>query len=678
MTRRGHTLTGLIAALSFAMGCTGEDGAPGPAGPPGHDGEDGQDGTGGPAGPEGPTGPAGPQGPDGPAGAGKWLSFADVGFARTNLEKHQVRAAGKANINGTELDIGFHTILRSNQDPARPDKVCDLNASPATCAGAQLDATGAVIRDEGGEPLVSNQNDFSSLLEVGGNKFLVHSFESYPAPIFVTRLTQDAGTGMLTATSTRNVDLSSVDGLFRTCAGSITPWNTHISAEEAQLDARQFGAATTWPQMQALGRWGEIKGMARYQGLDLADGNSDGAPDLAIADFKGAYSPYFHGWVVELALDAGGAATPSKHYAMGRSGMELAYVMPDRKTAFITDDVTNGGFFMFVADQAGDLSAGTLYAMRVYQSTAAGGAFTADLDWISLGHATDAEVRALLHPTTGPRITFQDIFDVVALDPGNTCPAEYKAVRGNGDNTELECLRLKAGKELAASRLESRRYANYLGATTELTKAEGLTYDPDLRRLYLALSDITASMGAQPGGDDHINVAANRCGGVFALDVGPLYLPTGSSQTPTLATDYAPLNWYPLLVGQQVSYPATSAYAGNTCAVSGLAAPDNVTYLPGYGVLIIGEDTGNGHQNDAVWAYHVASGKKTRIMTTPYGAETTSPYWVPDLGGYGYLITAVQHPYGELQAGEGPRAGDPEMTGNASYIGVFGPFPALD
>ena len=53
---------------------------------------------------------------------------------------------------------------------------------------------------------------------------------------------------------------------------------------------------------------------------------------------------------------------------------------------------------------------------------------------------------------------------------------------------------------LAASRLETRRYSVIKGATAELTKEEGLTFDPELGRIYVALSDITASMGAQTGG----------------------------------------------------------------------------------------------------------------------------------------------------------------------------------
>ncbi len=146
--------------------------------------------------------------------------------------------------------------------------------------------------------------------------------------------------------------------------------------------------------------------------------------------------------------------------------------------------------------------------------------------------------------------------------------------------------------EQAASRLESRRYSAIMGATTELTKEEGLTYDPDTHRLYIGISDIATSMGGAVNnqiGNNHINVALNPCGAVFALDVGPVLDKSGAT-----ITDFAALNWYPLVTGVPTSYPAESTYAGNSCSVNGLASPDNVTYLPKYKTLIIGEDTTGG------------------------------------------------------------------------------------
>jgi len=41
--------------------------------------------------------------------------------------------------------------------------------------------------------------------------------------------------------------------------------------------------------------------------------------------------------------------------------------MPDEKTVYLADDGANVGFFMFIADKRGDLSAGILYAAQWQQ-----------------------------------------------------------------------------------------------------------------------------------------------------------------------------------------------------------------------------------------------------------------------------------------------------------------------
>ena len=95
--------------------------------------------------------------------------------------------------------------------------------------------------------------------------------------------------------------------------------------------------------------------------------------------------------------------------------------------------------------------------------------------------------------------------------------------------------------------------------------------------------------------------------------------------------------------------------------------------MKGYNTLIIGEDTGSGHQNDAIWSYNLSSGQLTRIETTPYGSETTSPYWYPNVGGYAYMMSVVQHPYGESD-----QAMSTGSDVERAYVGYVGPFPAMD
>ena len=67
--------------------------------------------------------------------------------------------------------------------------------------------------------------------------------------------------------------------------------------------------------------------------------------------------------------------------------------------------------------------------------------------------------------------------------------------------------------------------------------------------------------------------------------------------------------------------------------------------IPDYNQLIIGEDTGN-HQNDLIWIWDFNTKALTRVASTPYGSETTSPYWYT-VGDWNYMSFVVQHPYGE-------------------------------
>ncbi|MCY1076404.1 alkaline phosphatase PhoX [Archangium lansingense] len=648
-------LAGCESPQQGPKGDTGQPGAQGPQGPKGDTGAPGADGA---PGAEGAPGAPGEEGA--PGESFRWLSFADVGFPVTNADKHAVRAAGKVNLNGQERNLGFTTLLRSGQE--RTGHSCDLSSdtNAATCFGTIPTANGTPMKDDSGVIEVASSQDFASLLPVGGNVFMVSQFESPVSSLFVTRITQEAGNGVVSAASTRAVDLSPVDGLWTTCAGSTTPWNTYLSSEEYPADARAFFSLTDWPASSS-GDYRNFKAFAKYWGINAADG----LDSAEWTTFTQKFTPYFHGFATEVTLDASGNPTLAKHYAMGRHSMELAYVLPDRKTVLLTSDGSGEPLSMFVSDTAGDLSAGTLYAMRVYQTSPRGTQLiSGDLEWINLGHATNAEVRALLHPAAGTaRIAFADLFDVADKDAttGN-CPTGFTLTLG-------ECLQVKTGMEKAASRLETRRYAAYLGASVEMNKEEGITFDPDTNRIYLAISDVTGPM-TNTGADDgtHLQGSVNRCGAVFAMDVGPWTTASGAT-----VTQYAPLNIYPLVHGVTTSYPAGSPFAGNTCSVNGLASPDNVTYLPKYNTLIIGEDTSS-HQNDAIWAFNTLTGKLTRILTTPYGAETTSPYWVPDVNGFGYLMAAVQHPYGESDTGKVNETG---ATGTASYIGVFGPFPSL-
>lgn len=185
---------------------------------------------------------------------------------------------------------------------------------------------------------------------------------------------------------------------------------------------------------------------------------------------------------------------------MGRISHERVQVMPDIRTVLMGDDATNSGLFVFVADTAKDLSAGTLYVAKV------GAGFTLDpmaaaapLTWINLGHATSEEIHKLgntLKPTA--------IMAVFATDPTLVNPADtgYTKVIANG---KIEWVKLMPGMEKAAAFLETHRYAALVGASMGFTKMEGTNVNIKDKVAYSALQNCQSSMVA----GNALNTAAN-------------------------------------------------------------------------------------------------------------------------------------------------------------------------
>ncbi len=353
-------------------------------------------------------------------------------------------------------------------------------------------------------------------------------------------------------------------------------------------------------------------------------------------------SVYRVGYPVEVTIESGkglGAdafaanTISAKHYSLGRLSYELAYVMPDERTVYTGNDQTNGGMFRYVADAAGDLSAGELFVAKLTQAAEKGAASSSfTIEWISLGHASDAEIDAII----GMGVKFSDLFETADV-AGDACAEGFAAV----DTTYgPECLKLKtenglgmSGDQivLAASRLETARYAAMMGATSEFRKMEGISFDAKRGKLYMAISELAKGMaGASKlaGAADHINLAANDCGAVMQLSVGD---------------DMATTDMDFLVAGG----PFNASASVNACGINNISWPDNLTMGFNDDTLLIAEDT-DYHQNDVLWAYDLNSGWLTRLFSTPYGAEVTSPFYYKNIDDkFDYLVTVVQHPYGE-------------------------------
>jgi len=530
--------------------------------------------------------------------ASKTLAFAPVAVETTN--QNAFSYTHSVAVDGVSTDVTYSELMRTG----RTDN--------GEIFGGVKDHNGVLMTFGDGSPYICNGTnsgvgsglDYTSILQKDNKLYMVSQFECSIGAMYMAELEQNTQTGVMTPKSgtLKFIDQSSEFGGWTHCAGMKTPWESHLGSEEYEPDARKIGNGSSDSY------YTEVK---KYWNQNAS-----------------LVSPYYYGWATETKI-ANGTPDYAKHYNMGRFSHELEYVMPDSKTSYMTDDDTNVGLYMFIADTASDLSAGKLYAAKFEQTqTNKGGSF--NLSWIDLGHASDSEIRAMV--TTKP--TFSDIFDVAEPLCADMCPTGFTSIN---TRTGHECLKVREGKELMASRLETRRYAAMKGATTELRKEEGIDYDPVHNRLYVAISEVTNGMTKSDtydkGGSKDIALSGNGCGAIYALDI--------ESDT-TLGTNYKAKNFYAILYGETKDYTGTP-YAGNSCDVNGISGPDNLTYIANSDTLIIAEDT-SGHTNNMLWAYNVVSGDLTRIGSVPVGAEATSTFWYQNINDYSYMTFVTQHP----------------------------------
>ncbi|MBI1422358.1 MAG: DUF839 domain-containing protein [Gammaproteobacteria bacterium] len=517
-------------------------------------------------------------------------------------------------------------------------------------AGTIVDKTGVALihlRNSKGEllstgPFYAHSPDANSLLVNGTQLNLITHFEydtEAPAarspdreinlygklPMVMNRavLIQQQD-GELKATALSNIDMSAVAGIWNPCAGERTAWNTHLGGEEYEPDARTYAHQP----LITMNRYLQTMGLTAQ---------------------KGGANPYRYGYIVEVRVDGQDKTRVVKHYAMGRQSNELAHVMPDGRTAYKGDDGHDQVLTMFVADHTRDLSAGTLYAAQVEQHDAYhGGSFA--IHWIRLGHASDEQIAAIVNRG----IRFADIFDVaspatVAANPD--AHRDYRPVyvytgSQGTDSDRLTYLKLKPGMAQAAAFLETRRYAAYLGATTEFTKMEGVTSNNADRQLYIAMSYVEGGMLAghnadRPRDDIHLSDAPEilKCGIVYQAK---LESAQQDSEGHPINSDWVASGMQALVMG--ANKPAKQAYARfDRCDSDRVANPDNIKYSDALQTLFIGEDS-DYHLNNFLWAYNVETHKLTRIASGIIGQEWTGLAAIDNLNGHTYLLSNVQHP----------------------------------
>jgi hypothetical protein len=503
------------------------------------------------------------------------------------------------------------------------DKINDVKGTKYA-VGQLFDVSMNPLKDPNGDMVLSEQFDANSLLKIGNKLMMVthHEYDwllengavAYKAANWYSRMPMEmnlsevsqAADGKLSVVSTKPVDFSSVNGGWIFCAGGPTPWNTHIGGEE-DYDLYFVPGEKSYSTTQA-----GLKSMTEVYFKNMKTAN-----------------PYHYGFPTEVAPKEDGSYSVTKHYEMGRGTWELARFAADGRSAVYGDDGAYSGLFMFVGDVANDpKKGGSVYAAKWNQTSADdsdGG--TADITWIKLGSANYDEIKAIIDKGT----TIGDIFET-------SLTAKEGFIPTRSGSAETIWLKLKPGMEKAAAFLETRRYAAYLGATTEFTKGEGVTFNEKDKKMYYAMSYIQTSMKTNDGGPvDHIRLKENKAGATYTFE-----LASGQKDTKGNAINsaYVATKAYvePALLGKPISVDAM----GNTAAIDSIANTDNLFYSEKMRTLFIGEDSGL-HVNNYVWAYNVDSKKLSRIMSVAAGAESTGLLALDDMNGYAYIMSNNQH-----------------------------------
>ncbi|MFB6469494.1 PhoX family phosphatase [Cytobacillus sp. Hz8] len=541
----------------------------------------------------------------------KSVEFIGMDAPDTDAERSSMYSEVSALVtfnNGTQktVPLEYHSL-------ARPGEVIN-----GKVVGAAYDANGNIIKNINGNPIVSTAPDANTLISVNGKSgklYMINHFEAMPSygfgnmpkALYLNTVEQDKKTGEMKITDIEPIDFSADGGIWTPCAAVLSPWNTHLGSEEYEPDARAHEANPEKSDITQFAR--------NYYQDPTVIGN-----------------PYLYGHSTEVKVSSNGQAKAVKHYSMGRLSFENVTVAPDNRTVYFGDD---GGYtmsFMYVADEAKDLSAGTLYAAKWNQTSDQNGG-SADIEWIKLGHATDGEIKELAQ-----NLTFSDIFET-------TDDAEYAQANGftqvktnsNGAKSS-EWLKVKPGMEKAAAFLESRRYGAILGATSEFNKMETVTFNKADNKVYMAMSYIEKGMTKNPTDpQDDIQLPELSAGTIYELS-----LTDGQKDRDGngIDSDYVVTKMSGLLTGEDL--PAADAN-GNTANPEKMANPDNIVFSEKYRTLFIAEDS-DMHTNNYGWAYNVDTKKLSRIVSAPDGGEVTGLQAIDNLNGQSYLMVGSQNP----------------------------------
>jgi len=221
--------------------------------------------------------------------------------------------------------------------------------------------------------VLPGNTDFTGYVPIGGsseNGHLSINSELTPGGATILDISFNSTTQLWSTSFSQAIDFSSVVTTARNCSGTVTPWNTVVSCEEA---------------------------------LSTSDANSDGYNDL--------------GWCIEI--DPLNKVVIDKLWALGNFKHENIVVHTNERTVYEGADSNPGYLYKFVADVAQDLSSGKLY---VYNGSKNGSG-----NWIQLNNTTPAERNSTLSQSVSVNATIFNGIEDVEIGPDGMV---YFAVKG--------------------------------------------------------------------------------------------------------------------------------------------------------------------------------------------------------------------------------------------------------
>ena len=405
----------------------------------------------------------------------------------------------------------------------------------------------------GEEILVSQKPDFNAFIPTnqdGTSGFLYTAWEDRPAGISQIEIQWDPTAEQWDVISSQMLNLSSINGGWVLCFGTVSPWGSPLFSEELYFDDTED--------------WNNVN-YRYHQGQQL------------LASYLGSYpNPYDYGFIVEMEDSDSNNPDLIRHYTMGRYSHENAQVMPDNKTVYLSDDGYDTVLYKFVADAPGDLSKGTLYAAKLIQDSTRDSSTTGfDVGWIELASSSNAEILNWIADYDG--ITTDDYVQGENSYITDKEINDWAEGRLNQDLNNDGIIGYSLDDRVAF--LETRKAAAAIGATNEWNKMEGVVFNQNAPEyVYMAMSNIDRAM---TDGQGDIDVSDNFCGIVYRM---------------TMVDEWDINRIDPVIIGG----PYTSS-AQYECNNNNLAGPDNILVLND-GSILVGEDTRK-HEYNTVWLW---------------------------------------------------------------------------